>query len=209
MIKVLIADDHTMVIDGLTMLLSEVENIQVVGKAANGLEALKILEEQEVDIAILDVEMPKLNGIETAEQISEKHPHIRVLILSMYNDQSFIKKLIEIGAYGYILKNKGKEELVDAINSIIDGKKYYGREVVDTLISQIEKGKEKKADNIQLTDREIDVLELIAMGHSTPQIAQKLFIAPSTVETHRRHLIEKTGVPNSKGLIRWAIEKGY
>lgn len=210
MIKIILADDHQIVLDGLKMLLQEEANIELLGAVLNGKEVLKILEKEPADIAVLDVEMPLMNGIETSEVIREKFPGTKVLILTMYNDQAFIRKLIEIGASGYILKNKGKEELVEAIKDISEGKTYFGREVTNTLISGIQTViKNKPEKEIPLTRREIDVVKLIADGRSTPQIAEELFIAHSTVETHRRNLIDKTGVPNSKSLIKWAIKHGY
>lgn len=210
MIKIILADDHQIVLDGLKMLLQEEHNIQLVGEAINGKEVLAILERAEVDIAVLDVEMPLMNGIEASEVIKERFPNTKILILTMYNDQAFIRKLIEIGASGYILKNKGKEELVEAIKDISEGKTYFGREVTNTLISGIQTTVRNKPEKeIPLTKREVDVVKLIADGRSTPQIAEELFIAHSTVETHRRNLIDKTGVPNSKALIKWAIQHGY
>lgn len=210
MIKIVLADDHQIVLDGLKMLLHEEYNIELVGEAINGKEVINILETRPVDIAVLDVEMPVMNGIEASEIIKERFPNTKILILTMYNDQAFIRKLIEIGASGYILKNKGKEELVEAIKDIAEGKTFFGREVTNTLISGIQTViKHKPEKEIPLTKREIDVVKLIADGKSTPQIAEELFIAHSTVETHRRNLIDKTGVPNSKALIKWAIKMGY
>lgn len=210
MIKVILADDHQIVLDGLKLLLQEEPNIQLLGEANNGKEVLELLERQQVDIAILDVEMPIMDGIDAAIAIQQNYPETKVLILTMYNDQGFIRKLIEVGVNGYILKNKGKEELVEAINDIAQGKTYFGREVTDKLISGIQEVVKKKPEQtIPLTNREVDVIKLIADGKSTPQIAEQLFIAHSTVETHRRNLIDKTGVPNSKTLIKWAIQHGY
>ena len=210
MIRVLLADDHQLFLDGLKMLLREETNIMLVGEANNGREVVELLKHQEVDIAVLDVEMPDMDGLETSSFIREHYPDTKVLVLTMYNDQSFIRKLIEVGVSGYILKNKGKEELAEAINDIANGKTYFGREVTNTLISGIQEVIKKKPEKeIPLTKREVDVIRLIADGLSTPQIADRLFIAHSTVETHRRNLIDKTGVPNSKTLIKWAIQHGY
>lgn len=210
MIKILLADDHQIVLDGLKLLLQEEANIEVVGEANNGKQVLQIMQTQKVDIAVLDVEMPEMDGIETSISIQDRYPDTKTLILTMYNDQTFIRKLIEIGVNGYILKNKGKEELVEAISDISQGKTYFGREVTNTLISGIQTVvRNKPVKEIPLTKREVDVVKLIADGKSTPQIAEALFIAHSTVETHRRNLIDKTGVPNSKLLIKWAINHGY
>jgi len=208
-IKVVIADDHQIVIDGLKSLLSEEKNIEVIGEALNGKEVLNILEKQDVDMIVLDIEMPLLSGVETTKIIKEKYPNVKVLILSMYNTEKFVHNIIEIGADGYILKNKGKEELVLAIKYISEGDEFFGREVEKTYrMSQKRKNDESK--NVKLTKREIEVLKLIAIGNTTPKISDKLYIAHSTVETHRRNLIEKTGVEGgSKGLVRYALENGY
>lgn len=210
MIRILLADDHQLFLDGLKLLLKEEANINLVAEANNGKEVIDLLTRQEVDIAVLDVEMPQMDGLETSAYIREHYPDTKVLVLTMYNDQAFIRKLIEVGVNGYILKNKGKEELAEAIRDISEGKTYFGREVTNTLISGIQEVIKKKPEkDIPLTRREVDVVRLIADGLSTPQIAERLFIAHSTVETHRRNLIDKTGVPNSKTLIKWAIKHGY
>lgn len=208
MIKVLLADDHQIVLDGLRLMLDKEANINVVGMVNNGAEVLNFLRSNSVDIAIVDLKMPKMNGIEVIEHIVKEYPNIYTLVLSMHNEQAFIKKLIEVGVNGYILKNKGQEELVEAINDIAEGKPYFGKEVTQKLIEQIKSDAQKKVDDHPpLTRREKEVLKLIADGHTTPQISELLFIAHSTVETHRRNLIDKLGVDNStKGLIKWALQ---
>lgn len=208
-VKVVIADDHQIVIDGLKSLLDKEDSIEVVGEALNGKDVLAIIEKAEVDLVVLDIEMPLLSGIEVTKIIKEKYPTIKVLILSMYNTEKFVRSVIEIGADGYILKNKGKEELVLAIKYIADGEEYFGREVEKTFRTSQRK-KDDELKNVKLTKREIEVLKLIATGKTTPKISEQLYIAHSTVETHRRNLIEKTGVDGgSKGLVRYAFENGY
>lgn len=207
MIKVIIADDHEIVLEGIASLVNPKDGIQVVGEAKNGHEVLQILGEKEADLVVLDIEMPGMDGIETTKIIRKQFPRVKILMLTMYNDINFIRKLIEIGANGYILKNKGKEELVYAVQAIYKGEEYYGDEVSKTLISSM-KIKEV-VDEIKLTKREVDVLKLIANGDTTRIISEKLYIAHSTVETHRRNLIEKTGAGNSKGLVKFALEHGY
>ncbi|WP_299246263.1 response regulator transcription factor [uncultured Aquimarina sp.] len=207
-IRVLIADDHQMVIDGLKSLIKTEKDIEVVAEAINGNQVISWLLDIEVEIVVLDIEMPGMNGVETTKKIKELYPEVKILILTMYNEIEFIKNVISIGAQGYILKNRGQEELVKAIKIISSGDEYFGDSVTKTLISEI-KRKDKLDQFVKLTKREIDVLKLIANSKTTPQIAEELFIAPSTVETHRRHLIEKTGVPNSKALVKYAIENKY
>lgn len=207
MTKIIIADDHKIVLEGLASLIKPKDGIEVAGEARNGQEVLDILHEKEVDLVVLDIEMPEMDGIETTTLIRERFPQVKILILTMYNEIGFIRKIIEAGAQGYILKNKGKEELVHAIQVIDKGEEYYGTEVSKTLIASMKN--EKVVSEIRLTKRETEVLKLIAQGDTTPIISEKLFIAHSTVETHRRNLIEKTGVRNSKGLVRFAYNHGY
>lgn len=210
MIRLFIADDHQITLDGLRTLLEQEQDLEVVAEALDGEAALHILSFCEVDVAILDIDMPKMDGLELTQQIREKYPHIKILILTMYNEEEFIRNLIQAGTSGYILKNRGKEELVEAIRKVHTGGQYFGESVTQTLIQGIKSPRKKLSEsNIPLTKREIEVLKLIAEGMSTPQISDTLFIAHSTVETHRRNLIDKTGVANSKSLIKWAIKSGY
>jgi len=207
-IKIIIADDHQIVIDGLKSILSKEIDMEVVKTAKNGEEVIDNLEKELVDIIVMDIEMPILTGIEATEIIKNKYPSVKILILSMYNTAKFVQSLIEIGANGYILKNNGKEELVKAIRFIMEGDEYFGREVEKTLRQSLKRKKENYTE-VKLTAREKEVLKLIAIGDTTPIIAKKLFIAHSTVETHRRHLLEKTGVRNSKSLVKYAYENGF
>lgn len=210
MIKVIIADDHQIVLDGIRSLLDKEKEISCKAEVLNGVELLNQLDKEKVDVAVIDIDMPRMNGIETTIEIKKRYPDIKVLILSMHNDNEFITRLIEIGASGYILKNKGKEELVNAIKKIASGGKYLGEEVVLTMMEGLQKAKTNPVNNkVPLTKREREVLELIVDGLTTPQIAKKLYIAQCTVETHRRNLIDKIGVANSKALIKHAIENGY
>lgn len=187
--------------------MKEEKGFSIVGEASNGEEVIPLLEKNKVDVAVLDVTMPKMDGIELTKFIRGNYPDTKVLILTMHNEISYIRRIIEAGAHGYILKNKGKEELVRAIRSLNDGQEYLGKEVTRTLFSSIRNS--NVHGEITLTRRERDVLKLIADGRTTPMISDELNIAPSTVETHRRNLIEKTGVKNSKGLVKFAIENGY
>lgn len=210
MIKVLLADDHQIVLDGLSMLIENEPDMEKVQEVTDGELVLKVLETVEVDVAVLDIEMPRKDGIETAKAIRDQYPDIKVLILTMYNTKSFIEQLVQAGAVGYILKNRGKEELIDAIRTVSKGSKYFGEAVTETLINSLANNHERNAEPIEviITKREKEILQLIIQGLSTPQIAKQLFIANSTVESHRRNLIDKTGVSNTKALIAFAYENG-
>ena len=206
MIKILIADDHQIVLEGLESLLENETGIEIVDKVFDGEQVMKVLAIASVDIAVLVIEMPRLNGIETTKLIAEKFPDVSVLILTMHKETELILGLLDAGASGFVLKNRGKEELIDAIHCIANGEKYFGDTVTEALIDNRNKEKSKKTNKFILTRREKEVLHWIVNGSTTPQIAEKLFIAPSTVETHRRNLIDKTGVANSKALISFALQ---
>ncbi len=204
-IKIMLADDHHVVLDGLTALIKATDDLEVVEVAYNGHHALKILETHQIDVAVLDIEMPVIDGLKATKEIKAKYPDIKVLILTMYNNERFIKEIIKSGASGYILKNKGGNELTEAIRAVHRGEEYFTQSVTDTLIEGLRK-KKKGSFTPKLTTREKEVLFLIVEGNSSREISEKLFIAGTTVETHRRNLIEKLGVKGTKGLIRHAIE---
>jgi len=209
MINVIIADDHQIVVDGLVSLLESEKDICVKATANNGEEALRAIGDHRIDVAILDINMPVMDGLEATRVIGEQFPETKVLILSMYNESEHISELLEAGCSGYILKNKGHEELVTAINTIVGGSDYFGQKVLQSIINEKKNPKKKLSDfPIKLTKREIEVLKLIAQDHSTPEIAEMLFISPTTVDTHRRNLISKLDVRSSYGLVRYAFENG-
>lgn len=207
MIKIIIADDHQIVLDGLVSIIHNDNEVEIIAMALNGTQVIELLQKNEVDIVVLDIEMPLMDGVETTRIIRKDYPNVKILILTMYNEIGFIRRIVEVGAHGYILKNKGKEELVSAIKTIYNGEEYFGEAVTKTMVSSMRV--KDISGEIRLTKKEIEVLRLIACGDTTPIISEKLFIAHSTVETHRRNLIEKTGAKNSKGLVKFAVEKGY
>ena len=211
MIKVLIADDHLIFLDGLKSLLENEEEIEVVVVAENGKQALEKIaaldETQRPEIAVLDVRMPEMDGIEATKFIQKDYPEMKVLILTMYNKPEFIQELKESGASGYILKNKGKEELVDAIYTLHGGDTYYGQEVAKTFLDSL--AKKSTSQKVKLTKREVEVLKCIAGGMTTPEIAEKLFISHPTVETHRRNLLSKLNLRNSLELVKYAHQNEY
>ncbi len=206
MINVLIADDHNIVIDGLTEVLNAETGISVVAQASSGEEVLRILEKQQIDVAIIDIEMPNINGIELSGKLKVTHPEIGILILSMHKSVQYIKKLIELGVDGYLLKNTDKKELVHAIREIAKGEIYLNDEVSKLYIKS---KRLPQQSEVRLTKREQEVLSLIAEDNTTNDISEKLHIEKSTVETHRRNLIKKTRVNSSLGLVRYAIENGF
>lgn len=207
MIKVLIADDHQMFIDGLKSMLEDTDSIKVVGEAMDGNEVLRQCDTKDVDIVIMDISMPEMDGIEATKQLLKKHPNIKVLGLSMYNDRNFISDLLKTGAHGYILKNTGKDDLITAINSIQAGETYLGGEVSKTLLNSFMKKTKKMQVIEKLSEREKEVLESIASGFTTQEIANKLYISKNTVETHRKNLLFKLKARNTAELINNAYKE--
>ncbi|AWW31471.1 DNA-binding response regulator [Echinicola strongylocentroti] len=207
MINVLIADDHRMFIDGLKAMLCDIPGIKVVGEALNGKEALDYCVDQPVDIVIMDINMPVMDGVEATKQLLKCHKALKVLGLSMHNDRHFISDMLKTGAQGYILKNTGKNDLVEAIHTLHSGGTYLGEEVSKTLLTSFMKHPGKTPFNEKLSDREMEVLGCIANGLTTQEIGDKLFISKNTVETHRKNLLYKLQAKNTAELVNNAYKR--
>ena len=205
-IRILLVDDHQIILDGVRSLLKGVNNIQVIGDALNGEEALNTLQVLTADLVLMDLDMPKLNGIDATMRIKEEFPHTKVLILTVHNESSLIRNLISIGADGYLLKNSCKEELLDAIYKVQSGEKYFSSEVTLSLMQEDNSREELLKSDIEFTKRELDVLRLLADGCTNKEIGEKLFISHRTVDTHRTNIMKKVGVNNVAGLISFAIK---
>ena len=208
MIKVLIADDHRVLIDGIRSILSDQPDIEVVAEALTGPAVLEQLTRHEVDVVLLDINLPGKDGIETCKIITGQYPGLQVLALTMFNEGSFIHGMLKSGAKGYLLKNSGRDEVIAAIRAVHSGEKYFSREVSNTLIESMMPGNERKSSGFipKLTRREKEILKLILEEHTTAEIAKKLFLGLSTVETHRKNLLSKVGARNTAGLVRVALE---
>lgn len=207
MTRVLIADDHQMFVDGLKSLLEEEKELRVVGEAKNGLEVLEFCDQEAVDIVIMDINMPLMDGIQTSRELSKKHPSIKILGLSMYNDRDYISDILKAGALGYVLKNTGKESLLNAISTLKSGSNYLSEEVSKTLLSSFIKNVPYEQAIEKLSDREKEVLECIASGLTTQEIGEKLFISKNTVETHRKNLLYKLKARNTAELVNNAYKQ--
>lgn len=203
-ITVLIVDDHPMVIEGLKMLLSDDKSVQVHTNFTNGQDTLDFLENEIVDVVLLDVNLPDINGVEMVKMILDKRATIKILGLSTYSEPSIINQMIKNGVKGYLLKNATSEELVNAITQVYEGNFYFGTEVQKILADSVS---QETQDIPKLTRRETHILKLIAEGKTTNIIAEELFISPLTVETHRRNLMRKVEVSNAASLIKIAVEK--
>ncbi len=209
MINVLLADDHKMFMEGMSSLLSGEENINIVGQALHGTVVLDFVGKQKVDLILLDVNMPDLDGIEISKQVKLKSSETKILAVTMHNEESFLTNMIKSGASGYILKNTGKKELMEAIETVMAGKNYFSKEVTENLLHSMMPGEKRTAsargEEIKISRREKEVLKLICEEFTTPEIADKLCISLNTVESHRSNLLTKLNVRNLAGLVRVAI----
>ncbi|MBA4853735.1 response regulator transcription factor [Emticicia sp. BO119] len=207
--RILIADDHKFILDSLEMLISTMPEHEVTGTYISGVEVLSALEKNSnIDAILSDYNMGELNGIEMTRQIKQKFPHIKVLLLTVSEDAETIKEAFEAGVSGYVMKKAGKAELQKALSTIASGEKYYSESVVFELLNRDKKiGDLVDESNTTglLTERELEIIRLIAQELSTNQIAEKLFISPATVETHRHNILKKLGVKNSIGIVMYAV----
>ena len=197
--KIFIVDDHYMVIEGIRSLLQNEKGIEWAGHATNAASCLAFLQQQQPDIILMDINLPDKSGIDLCKEVKEKYPSVFIVGLSTFNQQSFIQKMMDSGASGYVLKNASQEELMEAIETVIKGKIFLSDEAAQSL--------QKRGNvNIVLTRREKEVLELIAEGMTNNVIAQKLFISPATVDTHRKNLLAKLEAKNTASLVRMATQ---
>ncbi len=209
-IKIVIADDHHILLDGLKAMLQKNSDIDVVAVYDNGQSLLDELNKVQPDVAIVDINMPGMKGPELTVKIKELNPSVCVITLSMYDDAAHIMEMIEAGVSGYLLKNVNDKELIDAIHQVKAGKMYFSSEVSEKLTSMV-MNQQKKLDEPEkpkLTERELEVLKLVANEHSNAEIAEILFISERTVETHRKNMLRKTQNKTIVGLLKYAMENG-
>jgi DNA-binding NarL/FixJ family response regulator len=205
-IRILIADDHQMMIDGLRSVLSSEQDIRIVAEARNGLEVLDKIQFDEIDIAVIDISMPELDGYETVLRMKQSHPHIKLLILSFDKDETKVVNLIRAGVDGYVIKERGSEELIKAIRSLAEGIEYFDAEV-ERIHRKASRNKSTNSDaEAPLTSREKDVLNLLGQSLSSKEIGERLFISESTVETHKKNIIQKRNLASARHLRTYAVE---
>lgn len=203
MIKVFIVDDHPMVVAGIKGLLQGEENYPVVGSANYALEALEMFRQSTPDVVLLDINLPDMNGIELCERIKKEFPTLKVLGISTFKERSYITRLMEKGASGYVLKNVDKEELIEAIRQVAAGRMYFSIEAATVITTQ------GSATQVPiLTSREKEILVLISEGLTNKEIADQLYISPLTVDSHRKNLLAKFTVKNTAALVKLGIEHG-
>ena len=208
-IRILIADDHAVVRDGLSMILSAQDDITVEGTAVNGRDAINLAKRLQPDIILMDISMPELNGIEATRNIYRQLPEIKIIILSMHHTSEHVYRAIQAGAWGYLLKESAGNEIVTAIRTVQRGKKYFSAGIEEAFRSQghnLEQTAESPLES--LSQREREVLQHVVEGKTSAEIAQLIFISPKSVDTYRSRLMVKLGVHNLPALIRYAIENG-
>lgn len=208
-IRIVITDDHQLFRVGIANLLSGSPQIEIVGQATNGQEAIEKAKLLKPDIVIMDLTLPVINGVAATRILSNELPEVRVLILSMHAEKKYIKEALEAGAYGYLFKDCTYDQLIEAINTVYQGKKYLSDKITEVLIKDYLNKEEVTPDNDQgLSERESEILRLIAEGKSTREIADQLFISVKTIGTHKQHILEKLNLKSSADLIKYAIKKG-
>ena len=210
--RLLLVDDHKIIRDGIKALLHDVQNVLVVDEAENGPMAISSVKTHSIDVVIMDINMPGMDGIEATSEIKKHDGKVKVIALTMLGEKGNIKAMIEAGASGYILKTAGEEQLVKAITSVMEGKYFFSdeaaRAVMMDMVYEQEPKNKKGSAFIKLTDRELEVLKLIVEEFTTQEIADALYISTRTVDAHRRNLLQKTGARNLAGLVRYALEHG-
>lgn len=211
MIRIVLADDHTIMRSGLRAVLERYPDMQVVGEGADGREAIECVDDQQPDVIVMDVAMPNLNGIEAARQISAKHPRVAIVVLSMHSDESYVLRALKAGARGYLLKDSAEADLITAIRAVSEGKAFFSpaisRMLVDDYMRQLQQRGVEDSYEL-LTTREREILQLLAEGKSNKDIARLLDLSLYTVETHRGNIMQKLNLHGIPELMLYAIRKG-
>ena len=211
-IRILLADDHTLVRAGIRSLLEQVPNVEVVAEANDGRDALRLIHEHQPDIVFMDVTMQGLNGLDATAQITKTCPGVQVIMLSMHKNEEYVSQALRVGAAGYLLKDAATTELELAVQAVARGETYLSpavsKHVVDRYLQRVNNTTESASEPTRLTVRQREILQLIAEGHTTKQIAGLLHLSAKTVETHRSQLMDRLGIRHIAGLVRYAVRTG-
>jgi two-component system, NarL family, response regulator NreC len=209
MIRVLVADDHTILRQGLCALLCRQADMEVVGEAADGRQAVDLCGRENADVVLMDIAMAGMNGIEATRRITADHPATKVAILSMHSDESYVRRALKAGALAYLLKESAQDDIVTAIRSVASGKSFFSPRVLSVIQDDYRREMNGIEDSYELlTPREREVLQLIAEGYSNKEMAARLELSLYTIESHRRHLLEKLNLHSGADLILYAVRKG-
>ncbi len=200
-INILIADDHQIFLDGLKMIFSDHKDWKIVAEAKDGTEVLHYFNTTKIDLAILDVNMPKPNGFDLSKNIKQNFPNCKIMILSMYGDEQFMNEFVKMGVNAYVLKNAGKQELLEAMNAVLNNETY-----ISKALRSSNKNDDSFVKSLSLTQREKEIITLLAKEKSSQEIADTLFISIYTVNTHRKNILHKLGIKNTAGLMKFASE---
>ncbi|RYU89271.1 response regulator transcription factor [Mucilaginibacter terrigena] len=202
--RIFIVDDHQMVIDGLRLIIDTISGFEIVGESTSATQALDCLAALNADILLTDVSMPEMSGIELTRLVKKKFPHIKIIALSMFSESQVVAEMIDAGISGYILKNTGKQELIEALNKVSSGQNYFGQDITLQLMKSFKRNQDESS---RLTDREIEIIRMIEQDFGNKQIADMLFISERTVETHRKNILRKTNTQTVVGLLKYAYER--
>jgi DNA-binding NarL/FixJ family response regulator len=210
-LNILVADDHTLVSQGVTKILEEQPDWKVIAQAADGRDAVRLGTDLQPDVAVIDVSMPTLNGVEATAQLSAQAPSVKVLMLSMHDDEMLVGRALRAGARGYLLKDSADVDLVRAVTAVAAGESFFSPEIANRMVNDYigrltERGESDRLE--RLSPREREVLQLVAEGHTNRQIAELLSIRPATVETHRSHILQKLELHSTAELVRYAVQRG-
>lgn len=212
MVRIVLADDHQLILDGLKSLIEKVADFRVVAEARNGKELIDVLSAIKADVALVDIDMPVLSGIDAMKELKQIASEVKCIALTMHKESGMVQRALQAGASGYLLKNTDQDKLIAAIRSVMNGEKILGEGLKDGAVAS-DSGRTEVATDLHLsndlTDRELEVLKMIARGMSNKEIGEALFISHRTVDTHRTNLMKKLNVHNIAGLIRYAIRSGY
>ena len=210
-LKVVLADDHAVVREGLRALIDRQADMEVIGEAADGRTAVDIAIRLKPDVVVMDLSMPVLNGARAAKELLWRNPDIRIIALTVHEERSYLRELLEAGAMGYLLKRVASDELVSAIRRVAQGGRYVDGQLIPDVLDRYIRtpGKAAKGDGRALTPREEEVMRMIARGYSNKEIAQQLSVSIKTVETHKARATEKLDIRNRAGIVRYALEQGW
>ena len=205
-LNIIIVDDHEFFRNGLKMVINRLKYARVIGEAANGKEFLELLRQKEPDIVLIDIQMPQMNGIEATRKALEEYPDLKIVALTMFDDEEYVQSMIDAGAKGFLLKNITREVLDQALQAVQSGKNYYSPELWDFFTKKVAREPKQEGEDIQFTRREKEILQLICDGLSNKEIADRLFISERTVIGHKSNLLAKTNTKSSVGLLSYAIK---